>query len=326
VACDVGCRERGTLVETTPYALNYSDICTMSLERLPSMQDVVVRVLHKSPTETLAALTICFGLVYTGHHNNDIFLLLLLATMVHGRPFPNSTTMSTLVLHRLLLGQTCRWNPSLLGGEARSPTFCRTQPPLYHHQTVSHSSTTTTNDTSSKEGTTSTTTTTTTTTAPKSEYPHLPEPTWSVQQLQLKSLTLISEEELQKLSRRSLLLFSKTQLESSTLRQDLSNMMHMINQLQSFQNEKDTDQQGALLPLELSDVEIYDAVRGVTSAPLRSSDRVDGDEDDTQQQQQQQHQQVWDKLLRPKMIRKGGGHEFFSIVTSRDVTSTKNEK
>jgi hypothetical protein len=230
--------------------------------------------------------------------------------------------MPTLLCHRLLLGQARRWNPSLLlGSEARPPTFCATQPLLYHHPTVAHLSTTTTNDTS-KEGTTTTATT-------KSEYPYLPEPTWSVQDLQLESSTLISEEELHKLSRRSLLLFSKAQLESSTLRQDLSNMMHMINQLQSFQDEKDTGKQGTM-PLELSDVEIYDAVRGVTSAPLRSSDRGgDDDEYDTQQQkhhQQQKHQQVWDKLLRPKMIRKGGGHEYFSIVTSRVATSTKKEK
>ena len=30
-----------------------------------------------------------------------------------------------------------------------------------------------------------------------------------------------------------------------------------------------------------------------------------------------QAQQVWENLLKPKTIRRGGGHEYFSIVTQR---------
>jgi hypothetical protein len=134
----------------------------------------------------------------------------------------------------------------------------------------------------------------------------LPEPTWSVQDLELsKQHPPISVVELEKLAKRALLDLSH--LDESTrddLRQDVGNMMHMIGQVQSFrQNDKGID--------ELSDGDIYDKPRGVTTAPLRK------DGDSCNKDTKVDHDQVCEKFLRPQTT-KIGAHDYFSIETKRE--------
>lgn len=130
----------------------------------------------------------------------------------------------------------------------------------------------------------------------------LPEPTWSISDLELsKQHEPISEEELQQLAKRALL--DMDQLEDAQrqqLRQDLGNLMHVIEQVQSFDHGDS----------ELTDADIYDKPRGVTVAPLR--------EDETEQDEQldETAKKVWDSFLEPNTTKKGA-HSYFSIDTKR---------
>lgn len=131
----------------------------------------------------------------------------------------------------------------------------------------------------------------------------LPEPTWSVHDLELsKQHPPISAVELEKLAKRALL--DLNHLDESTrneLRQDLGNMMHMIEQVLSFRrNEKG---------IEWSDADIYDKPRGVTAAPLRK-------DADNNKDTEADHDQVWEKFLKPQTT-KIGAHDYFSIETKR---------
>ena len=164
-------------------------------------------------------------------------------------------------------------------------------------------------------------------------YPFIPEPTWSIAELGLtpdpEKVPPISDEELQKLCKRALLHFTPEELESSSIRQDLANMMHMINQLQEFHD----DNLEGDIDTDMDHVMIYDHVRGVTSAPLRDDPIVttggSGDDDaevvqaKAKEEEYDAHQakQVWENMLQPKTIRRGGGHEYFSIVTQRNKSS-----
>ena len=40
----------------------------------------------------------------------------------------------------------------------------------------------------------------------------------------------------------------------------------------------------------------------------------------------EQATQVWNSLLRPKTIRKGGGHEYFAIVTEKDEVQQQQQQ
>jgi Asp-tRNA(Asn)/Glu-tRNA(Gln) amidotransferase C subunit len=132
----------------------------------------------------------------------------------------------------------------------------------------------------------------------------LPEPTWSVQDLELsKQHPPISEVELEKLAKRALLdLYHLDESTRNDLRQDLGNMMHMIEQVKSFRhNDKD---------IEWSDSDIYDKPRGVTAAPLRK-------DADTSKDTEAEHDPVWEKFLKPQTT-KVGAHDYFIIETKRE--------
>jgi Asp-tRNA(Asn)/Glu-tRNA(Gln) amidotransferase C subunit len=112
---------------------------------------------------------------------------------------------------------------------------------------------------------------------------------------------LIPEEELDRLSRLALINIESSDREM--LRQDLANMLHMVDQVSSYPLEDDDEDEDA----------IYDGVRGVTAAPLRKT----AEQDPLQQVDQEQAGKVWKSLLQPKTTRKGGGHEYFSIQTKQ---------
>ena len=129
----------------------------------------------------------------------------------------------------------------------------------------------------------------------------LPNPTWSVQDLELsKQHEPISQIELERLAKRAVL--DLNQLDESTrnqLCQDLGNMMHMIEQVLSFQHNDE----------HVVESVIYDAPRGVTAAPLRKDSDNDGDT-------VEDYKQVWESFLKPQTT-KIGAHDYFSIETDR---------
>ena len=134
----------------------------------------------------------------------------------------------------------------------------------------------------------------------------LPEPTWSVEDLGLsKQHTPVSEEELRKLAKRAMLDFGQLdEKKREQLKQDLGNMMHIIQQVSSFEYSTD-------VALDASDM--YDKPRGVKTAPLRddSSDKQDKEQED-------EAKQVWDSLLKVKATARMGAHSYFSIETKRE--------
>jgi hypothetical protein len=144
----------------------------------------------------------------------------------------------------------------------------------------------------------------------------IPEPTWSIKELDLTSKKPpIPPEELKRLSRLALIDI-ESMPDKERLGQDLANMLHMIDQVSRFDaaenygfesqnhdNEADADRAA----------EIYDVVRGVTKAPLRKS----VDEDPLQTKDQAIAGDVWNSLLQPKTIRKGGRHDYFVIQTKK---------
>jgi hypothetical protein len=122
----------------------------------------------------------------------------------------------------------------------------------------------------------------------------IPDATWSIKDLELTSThEPIPQLELDRLSHRCLLDIPK----DSTIPQDLSNMLHMVRQVQS-----------TTLPASLTSVEIYDDVRGVTAAPLRDV------QDPLEKEDSEVAQQVYKSLLQPKTKRLGGT-EYFAIKT-----------
>ena len=125
----------------------------------------------------------------------------------------------------------------------------------------------------------------------------IPDATWSIKDLELTPThEPIPQPELDRLSRRCLLDIPKI---DSTIPQDLSNMLHMVRQVQSM---------SMTLPASLTSVEIYDDVRGVTAAPLRDV------QDPLEQQESEEAQQVYKSMLQPKTKRLGGT-EYFAIKT-----------
>ena len=164
-----------------------------------------------------------------------------------------------------------------------------------------------------------------------SSYRYIPEPTWSIDDLELKSNhPKLPKEEIQRLSHRALIQIiennntegddeqQQLQLEQEQLEQDLANMMHMVELVSNFNDhhvQEDDDEAAA----EESDndesgVNIYDSVRGVTSAPLRRNSIAQ------QQQQQDQHEanEVWKAQLQPNTTKVGGSHEYFVITTKEE--------
>jgi hypothetical protein len=144
----------------------------------------------------------------------------------------------------------------------------------------------------------------------------IPEPTWSIKELDLTSKKPpIPPEELERLSRLALIDI-ESMPDKEGLRQDLANMLHMMDQVssfyaaenESFESQNHDDQANAERAAE-----IYDVVRGVTKAPLRKS----VDEDPLQTKDQAIAGDVWNSLLQPKTTRKGGRHDYFVIQTKK---------
>eukprot|EP00534_Pseudo-nitzschia_fraudulenta_P005055 CAMPEP_0201134878 /NCGR_PEP_ID=MMETSP0850-20130426/53007_1 /ASSEMBLY_ACC=CAM_ASM_000622 /TAXON_ID=183588 /ORGANISM="Pseudo-nitzschia fraudulenta, Strain WWA7" /LENGTH=104 /DNA_ID=CAMNT_0047405925 /DNA_START=734 /DNA_END=1048 /DNA_ORIENTATION=+ len=57
---------------------------------------------------------------------------------------------------------------------------------------------------------------------------------------------------------------------------------------------------------------VYDTVRGVRSIPLRKGI----EKDPLQNEDTEEARVVWEHLLQPKTIRRGGGHTYFAIETT----------
>jgi Asp-tRNA(Asn)/Glu-tRNA(Gln) amidotransferase C subunit len=161
------------------------------------------------------------------------------------------------------------------------------------------------------------------------QYKHIPEPTWSIKDLDLfTNQPPLPKEELERLCRLALIDISrKTMDEQTKLNQDLANMLHMIQQVTEYCTSDDEldhtlttagHRDGDVDTTTSCSSEIYDFVRGVTAAPLRKGIDMDPLHDDDAKQAQE----VWDNLLQPKTIRKGGGHQYFAIVTE-EAKSTK---
>jgi hypothetical protein len=110
------------------------------------------------------------------------------------------------------------------------------------------------------------------------------------------------------------------------LKQDVANMMHMIQLVTEYDDTKKLEAHRSHDENGFSDDTgyIYDVVRG--GAALMSSStskeamptvlRGRPDEDPLQEQDGQQAQSVWNHLLKPKTVRKGGGHDYFAIKTT----------
>ena len=131
----------------------------------------------------------------------------------------------------------------------------------------------------------------------------VPPPTWSVKSLQLdESHNLVSEELLTKLSRRALIDLKRLDPDRrQELRQDLGNMLHLIDQVQ--QNASNLDDE------DLTDVDLYDKSRGVTEILLRSDTQPSAEE-------QEEAQAVYQTMLEHKTTMVGA-HAYFEVVTGQ---------
>jgi hypothetical protein len=162
---------------------------------------------------------------------------------------------------------------------------------------------------------------------------HIPAPTWSIADLQLDSKQPpLPQEELDRLCRLALIDINnntKSQEEKDSLNQDLANMLHMIQQVKSFNSSSSYSSSidHTNVPMEDDNDDdpscsshIYDTVRGVTAAPLRRSN------DPLAENDHEAKEVVWKSLLQPKTTRLGGGHYYFSIVTGETTTTTTTKK
>lgn len=141
-----------------------------------------------------------------------------------------------------------------------------------------------------------------------SSRPTVPKPTWSVKSLQLDHQhEPVSEETLQKLSRRALIDVSQlSQSRQDQLRQDLGNMLHLIDRVQQVGERCKIHEQG------LSDADMYDVPRGVTSIPLRQTEHPSVEEE-------QEAKHVFESLMKDKTVQVGA-HTYFEVVTARQET------
>lgn len=155
---------------------------------------------------------------------------------------------------------------------------------------------------------------------------HVPQPTWSVQDLELTSTHVpITQQELDRLARLVLVDMSENSSNSDdetidSLKQDLGDMLHMIQHVTEhdcqeiigkdvadarYNNNDDKDE-------PTGSATIYDTTRGVRGIPLRKGI----EEDPLQAQDASQAQVISETVLHSKMVRRGGGHEYFAIETT----------
>eukprot|EP00536_Pseudo-nitzschia_multiseries_P009981 jgi/Psemu1/202134/e_gw1.291.48.1 len=158
------------------------------------------------------------------------------------------------------------------------------------------------------------------------EKGRVPQPTWSVKDLELTSPhTPIPKRELGRLARLVLVDLSTNKNNNDlhtlfSLEQDLGNMLHMIQHVTEYdyqqtagksatdaRNQGDTNYEDAKYSAK-----IYDTVRGIEATPLRKGIK----EDPLQEQDAVQAQDIWASFLQTKAIRVGGGHVYFSIKTT----------
>jgi hypothetical protein len=172
-----------------------------------------------------------------------------------------------------------------------------------------------------------------TTTAPpprSRSNPIIPAPTWSLQSLELSQThTPISDQELSRLTKRAVIDLSALDshttntISKASLAQDLGNMMHMIQQVQSALPDKEME--------HLTDADIYDVPRGVTAAPVRREQDTSTFTDatlttssssTTPNKAQLKRPMWWDSLLKPKTTTVGA-HSYFAVCTQRDDENKK---
>mmetsp|Transcript_24686 Transcript_24686/g.60655 ORF Transcript_24686/g.60655 Transcript_24686/m.60655 type:complete len:209 (-) Transcript_24686:582-1208(-) len=143
----------------------------------------------------------------------------------------------------------------------------------------------------------------------------IPKPTWSIQDLDLTSKRPpLPDEELDRLSKLALIdIKAMKPGDQESLGQDLANMLHMIDQVTQYSNDDDdnVENQGEDNPAA---AQIYDVVRGVTKAPLRTST------DHLQAEDGEIAKDVWENMLQPNTKRMGGRHEYFAIQTKTETT------
>lgn len=156
---------------------------------------------------------------------------------------------------------------------------------------------------------------------------YIPQPTWSVQALELTSThTSITQNELERLARLVLVDVCRNSNHRDdqsidSLKQDLGNMLQMIQHvtmhisqeptLKDGVDTRDNDKDDAA-----SSVATYDIIRGVRGIKLRKAI----EHDPLQTQDAAQAQDIFSgKNLLSKMVLRGGGHKYFAIETAESV-------
>ncbi|KAL3929973.1 MAG: hypothetical protein SGBAC_011972 [Bacillariaceae sp.] len=145
----------------------------------------------------------------------------------------------------------------------------------------------------------------------------------------------LPKEELDRLSKLALIdIKAMDPNDQESLGQDLANMLHMIDQVtqhssnddhddnvnnngDDYDDEDDHGKQQHDRKDSQSAAQIYDLVRGVTTAPLRKSP----EKDHLQAQDGEIAKDVWESMLQPKTKRMGGRHEYFAIQTKTTETA-----
>ncbi len=152
---------------------------------------------------------------------------------------------------------------------------------------------------------------------------HIPDPTWSLQDLELTSThTAITQQELERLARLVLVDVSKNCEDDiiDSMKQDLGNMLNMIKHVtmrdceESIGDDID-DSNGTDLddkPNPTGNATVYDTVRGLRVMPLRKVINLDP----LQAKDAPQALDILEKTLDAKMVRRGGGHKYFAIKTT----------
>jgi hypothetical protein len=173
------------------------------------------------------------------------------------------------------------------------------------------------------------TTTATTPPPPRSRStPIIPAPTWSLQSLGLSQTHApVSDQELSRLTKRAVFIdlsamdsHSNSSSNSNTsLAQELGNMMHMIQQVQSLLPGNEME--------HLTDAAIYDVPRGVTCAPVRRPEDTSNQDATTSSTTPHNAAQPnrpawWESFLKPHTTTVGA-HSYFAVVTQRDENKSK---